>query len=302
MRLDRVLILIAILSLQTKPTMPYEPQATHATSNAAGVWSSGTLEQVGAVQRPECTYLAVTDRKVTLKPVAGTSNFEGEWVRWTRYVWMTSDGLKCRWYTSEDQFEPVLGSIWTYRLEGNISDAQGDALAVHGTYVNCLGNGCSQMSVAAKTFQTELKLIRGTLVDTNATADPSDDVEFLRLSDEAELVDEARTALETSIKLLDSGDIDHFYTTATSSAFRASTSIDQFHSRMSELQKLGLVTSRRYLLTTNVLYAPMITKDRGEYVLLSNTVQTDKNTGGVEFIFLIREQSEWKVYWINYGS
>jgi hypothetical protein len=159
------------------------------------------------------------------------------------------------------------------------------------------------MPVRDKVFRTQLKLIGGNLVDTNETDDPSDDVTFMRLSDEAEMVDEARSAVETLVKPLDRGEVDQFYTTAASSSFRANTTLDQFHSAMTEMQtKGGLVNSRRYLQTTNILYAPMITKTKGEYVLFSNTVGTTKKTGGVEFILLIREQSEWKVYWINYGS
>jgi hypothetical protein len=305
MGLNHVLVLVVVLSLLPKCAMPQTQRTSDTRSKVSGVWSSATLDQVGAVQRPECTFLTVTERKVTLKQVAGSDRFEGEWVRWTRNVWMRSDNLSCRWYPGEEQFEPVLGAIWTYAVKDITPDDQRDSLRVQGSYVGCLSNGCNKMQVQDKDkmFHTQLKLLGGSLIDTNETDDPMDDVAFIRLSDEADLVDDARTAVETFLKTLDQGQIDRFYTTSTSSAFRTNISPGQFHSAMTDLQtNSGLVNTRRYQLTTNILYAPMINKARGEYVLFSNIIASTQNKSGVEFVLLIREQSEWRVCWLNYGS
>jgi hypothetical protein len=301
MRVGCCMLLIAVFSLQPKLIKSQNPPRLEAISKMAGTWSSATLEQFGASMSPQCPYVAVTERKVTLKPIPGTNRLEGEWVRWSRLTWLMSGNQNCRWYPTEEQYEPILGASWTYNLAGNPSETQSNVLMVQGTYVNCLGNGCSQMQFGGTAFSTELKLIGGSLVDTNKTEDQADDVSFTRLSDEADLLDEARTAVEGYLKSLDQGQIDHFYTTASSSEFRAKTTLEQFHSSISALQtKVGLVQARRYLLTTHILYAPMISKSKADYVLFSNKVESTSHTSGLETIFLVREKSDWKVFWISY--
>ena len=261
MRLKGAMYFVSVLLLLSKPTLPETHQSSDARSKMVGVWTSATLEQIGAAQRPECTFITISERTVTLKSLAGTDQFEGEWVRWTRNVWLRSDNLRCRWYPGEEQFEPVLGAVWTYNLKDITPNGRRDSVTVQGTYVNCLANGCDKMKVRDKVFRTQLVLIGGSLVDTNETDDPTDDVKFLRLSDAAELVDDARSAVEILLKPLDRGEIDQFYSTATSSTFRSNTPLDQFHSVTADMQaKSGLVNSRRYLQTTNILYAPMIAK------------------------------------------
>jgi hypothetical protein len=285
------------------PTVLAAQTARDANVSLSGIWSSGTLEKVGAALRPECSYISVTERKVTINPTADPNIFQGEWVRWTRLTWMNSDNRRCRWYPDEQQFEPVLGAIWTYRLKGHRSRSEENSIKVDGNYDNCLGNGCAQMKPSGDTFHTELKLIGANLVDTNETEEQDDDVAFVRLSDEVEMLDDARTAVEGYLKLLDRGNIDNFYQSATSAQFRHDTSSESFHSAISGLQsKDGLIDSRHYLITSHILYAPMISKEKGDYVLYSNMIHSDKGLSGVEFIFLVREGTEWKVYWINYGS
>jgi hypothetical protein len=267
-----------------------------------GTWTSATLDGMGNNGRPQCSVITVTDRKLTLKSEPGSTRVEGEWVRWTRNVWMTSDNLACRWYPEETTFEPVFGSIWTYSLRGSY-DAQRQVLKVHGDYSNCLGNGCEKMRLGATSFDTEFTLQGDTLTDTNATPDPSDDLEFMRLAADSETVEDAREATEGWLKKLDGGDIDGFYDQATSTGFRQGVQRSQFHTVTAALiDRVGLVSSREFLLSTHVLYAPGLAKGRGNYVLFSNKVLSSKKMGGVEFLLVVKDGGDWKVQWLNYGS
>jgi hypothetical protein len=267
-----------------------------------GVWSSATLDGMGPVSRPECRAMSLTDRKVTLKAVPGTDRVEGEWVRWTRSVWMSSDNQKCRWFPDDDQYEPIVGAIWTYSVEGSY-DRQRQVLKVHGNYSNCLGNACNKWHVHDSTFHTELKVVAGTLVDTNETVDTSDDVEFVQLEDDLETIEEARTTTEGWLKKLDLGDIDGFYDQATTGSFRQSVNRSDFHNHLAELQgQSGLITSRQFLLSTHVLYAPGFAKGKGNYILFSNKIVSSKQLVGMEFLLLAKENGQWRVLWLNYGS
>jgi hypothetical protein len=266
-----------------------------------GRWSSGTLDASGAYS-PGCTAYASTTRTVTLSSMPGSNTVAGEWVRSTSTFWIDSNSQKCRWNQDEKLYEPNFFSVWTYRING-VYDSRHEALSVHGEYSNCLGNACEVRKIGSKSFDTELKFDSGRLINTNKTADPTDDVEFLRISDEADEVDEARSALDPCLKSLDAGNSDAFYDCAASSSFRESTPKPVFKARVSDwASTFGLVTARRSLIATHFVYAPMISKAKGDYVLLNNLTGTDKNVGGGEFIFMIKEGGTWKVLWITYGS
>jgi hypothetical protein len=268
-----------------------------ADSKALGVWSSATLDEIAAVGRPQCVSMRVTQRTVTLKTVPGQNKIGGEWVRWTRLVWLNSDSL-CRWFPEEAQYEPLLAAVWTYAVSGDNEGQQIPSFRIAGAYSACLGNACNRWAHDER-FETEMRLVGDKLVDTNKTADPTDDVEFVRLVDAQDLLDDARTAAEGLLKSLDLGQIDRFYDLATTSSFRSNTKREDFHKRVSDAQaRLGLESSRKYLIATHVLYAPMIKTGRDDYVIFSNKVTTARGASFFEFVFLVRENKAWKVSWL----
>ena len=137
----------------------------------------------------------------------------------------------------------------------------------------------------------------------DGTPDPSDDVEFMRLAADTETVENAREATEEWLPRMDKGDIDGFYDQATSESFRGTVPRSQFHTVNADFQnRVGLITSRQFLLSTHLLYAPGLSKGRGNYVLFSNRVTTSKNSWGQEFLLLVNDGGEWRVQWMNYGS
>lgn len=270
-------------------------QSSRADSKAMGVWSSASLDEIAPVGQPQCLSMKVTQRTVTLKMVPGKTTIGGEWVRWTRRVWLNADN-RCRWFPEEAQFEPILGAVWTYTISGDSEDKEPPSLRIVGAYSTCLGNACNRWT-HDNSFETQVRLVGGDkLVDTNKTADPSDDVEFVRLSDEQDLLDDARTAAERLLKPLDLGQLDRFYDQATTTSFRSNTGREEFHKRVSEAQaRFGLSTSRKYSLTTHILYAPMIKAGRDDYVIFSNKVTRSGGTSFLETVCLAQENGEWKV-------
>jgi hypothetical protein len=270
-----------------------------------GQWSSGTFDGLYTIIRPECTSVAVTERRIRLTLVPGSNKVEGEWVRWSRSMWMNTDNRSCRWVPEATQFEPLYSASWFYLLSG-VFDKTGNVLKIHGDFAKCDGNACSRWQAATemtKPFDTELKLVGGKLVDMNGHADPSDGVQFVRVSDHAEEVEEANSALEGYLKMIDAGDLDRFYDAAVSSSFRNNTTRQQFKAVVSAFQsRVGKPSSRHNLNTLYIIYAPSISKMPGQYVFLYNGVETTKKASGQEFILLAKESADWKVYWINTGS
>jgi hypothetical protein len=271
-------------------------QATPAGTTALGVWSSATLDEIASVGRPECQSIKLTQRTVTLK-TAPDKVISGTWVRWTRRVWLNVD-YECRWFPEESQFEPIQGAEWTYNIKGRSNDDRSQSFNIVGEYSTCLGNACNRWA-HENGFETELKLVGNTLVDTNKTEDLHDDVEFMRFSDEEDLLEDARTTAEQLFKPLDLGQLDRFYDQATTSSFRSNISRDEFSKRVSEPQaRLGLAVSRKYLLTTHVLYAPMVKTGRDDYVIFSNKVTRAGGTTFLESVCLARENGQWRVLWL----
>jgi hypothetical protein len=270
-----------------------------------GQWSSGTFDGLTSVIRRECTAVAVTERRIRLTLVPGSSKVEGEWVRWSRNMWINTDNGSCRWVPEATQFEPLWSGSWVYLLTG-VFDKAGSTLRIHGEFVKCDGNACSRWQAATemtKPFDTELRLVGGKLFDMNGHTDPSEGVEFVRVSDHAEEVEEANSVLEGYLKMMDAGDVDHFYDAASAESFRKDTTRQQFRAAVSEFQsRVGKPRSRHNLNTLYIVYAPIFSKAPGQYVFLYNGVETTKNLRGGEFILLTKESSEWKLAWISTGS
>jgi hypothetical protein len=270
-----------------------------------GQWSSGTFEGMNSVVRRECTAVGVTERKIRLNFEPGTKKVEGEWVRWTRSMWMNTDNRSCRWSTEATQFEPLYQATVVYLLNGEF-DKTGTVLKIHGEFAKCDGNACSRWKASSemsKPFDTELTMMGSKLVDLNGKSDPRDGTAFVRVSDQADEVEEANSTLERYLKMIDAGEIDRFYDNAISSGFRSNTTRQQFKAVTSEFQtRVGRTTSRRNLNTLYLLYVPSVSKASGEYLFVFNGVETSKKLTGAEFALLIKENGEWKVYWINYAS
>jgi hypothetical protein len=177
-------------------------------------------------------------------------------------------------------------------------------MKVDGRFANCNGN-CDRFvtPAAKKPFHTELKMNNGRLVDTNMTDDPSDDLEFVRVSDEEHRADDAETALATWWKILDAGDFGRFYDQATSVSFRSIASRKYLIDRLStQRDRVGPITSRQTLQILYAEHAPFISRSSGEYVLFWSDVESTKSARGLEFMLLVNEGGAWKVTWLNYGS
>jgi Protein of unknown function (DUF4019) len=274
-----------------------------STSKILGVWSSATLESIGPVLRPECLQIVVTQRNVTLKLNPQTKQLEGEWVRWSRAVWMASDHQTCRWPEMKARFEPIIGASWTYQISGQSYSTVRQALTISGQYTRCDGNACDVLPRHDQSFTTEVMLLGNKLVDTNGTPDPSDDIEFVRLSDEIDLLEDGRVAVEGWLKLLDAGKLETFYDNATTISFRHNQDRDSFTKAMSAQEAGdGQVVSRHYLLTTHVLYFPALSAGRVDCILFSNVVQTSLKKTGAEFMILANDGGEWKILQFRYGS
>jgi hypothetical protein len=265
-----------------------------------GIWSSATMEKA-APPRPGCEIAGISERKVILRLVPGTNRIEGEWDRRTSVIWLNSDRGKCHLFPDETQFKEQYHATWMYSLSAEY-DSDRNALKIKGSYMNCDGDECSRWKASAPTFVTEFMMVGRHLIDTNATPDPSDDIEFIRVTDEADEVADARTALDSYLKMYDSGDFGRFYD-AASPIFRQGVSRDQFQARFKDLEKLnGSPTSRKNLYTVYALYAPAISPKMGEYVLFISGVDTSKKLYAREFMFLIKEGPQWKVAWFDSGG
>jgi hypothetical protein len=122
-------------------------------------------------------------------------------------------------------------------------------------------------------------------------------------SDEADLVADAKAALDADLKLLDAGDAGRFFDVATAKAFRDSTSKSVFTDTMRELvRRNGAISGRTPVNTVFLAYAPPNPKTPGQYVMVTNGVKSAKGQQGGEFVLIGRDAGNWKVYFIFYGS
>ena len=292
-------LFIALLSLGFTVDRAASYDLVGGEANVAGTWTSATLEDASPVLRPDCLAVSITDRKLTLKAVSGTNRIEGEWVRWRRRTWLTQENQTCRWFGDETKFEPILGAAWTYTITGQSDDKDEHHLTLHGKYSSCLGNACTKWKVYPEDFNTELRLVGNTLIDTNGTEDPVDDVEFVRLSEDDDIVDAARDAADKWLKLIDLGQLDSVYDRGTTSSFKAEVKKDDFRRNVLDHQaRYGTTTARKYLISTHVLYAPN-TKGRTDYAVFSNLVTKSHNVSGAEFVVLAKEEGEWRICWLR---
>jgi len=295
----RVLLFVFCVGL-----VPALSQSSPASPPMLGMWSAGSVDGIAPVQRQECAALTFSERRIRLSAVPGTNKFEGEWIRTIANIWMNTDNRNCRWFPEASLFESMFQATWAYLLDAVYDPARG-VMKVDGRFSKCDGNGCDRLVTAnAKNpFHTELRMNNSRLVDTNMTDDPSDDLEFIRVSDEADRADDAKTALSSWLKALDGGDFGRFYDQATSSNLRTNTSRKDFVDRLStQRDRVGATTSRQTLKTLYAEHAPFISKSAGEYVLFCNGVESSKSARGMEFLLLVNDGGTWKVTWLNYGS
>lgn len=287
---------IAVLLLASGGLAVVPVEGSDVDKTVIGVWKSASFDDYGWVERPECPAISVTERTLTLKAVPGKNSVQGDLVRWTRRVWATTENA-CRWYAGEPHFEPIFGAVWRYAVTGKSDEHEHHVPTLQGKYLDCDGSACSQWT-QAKEFTTELKLVSDTLIDRQP-ADPTGDIEFMRLSDDDGVVDEARSAAVTWLKVLDQGQLDQFYDHGTTAAFRGKVTRDSFRKSWSDFQsRTGRTTSREYLISTHLFYAPMIAKGRSDYVLFSNKATMARGVSRLEFVLLAREGGEWKVCWL----
>src|SRR6202451_3575935 len=284
--------------------VPAFSQSAPVAPAMLGMWSAGSVDTIASVQGQNCVVLAISERRIRLSAIPGTNKFEGLSMRTATNMWMTTDNPKCRWFPEDSSFQPVFQSTLAYLLDAVYDTARG-VMKVDGRFANCDGNGCDRVvaATAEKSFHTELKMNNGRLVDTNMTDDPSDDLELIRVSDEADRADDAKPALATWLKILDAGDFGRFYDQATSASFRSIASRKDFIDRLAtQRDRVGTTMSRQTLKTLYVEHAPFLSKASGEYVLSWCGVESTKSTRGLELMLLVNDGGTWKVTWLNYGS
>lgn len=284
--------------------VPASSQSSPAPPAMLRLWSAGSVDAIGSVQQQECSALTISERRIRLSTIPGTNKVEGEWIRTTASIWMTTDNRNCWLFPEDSLFQPMFQTTWGYVLDA-VYDAARGVMKVDGRFAFCNGNGCDRIvkATAKKPFHTELKMITDRLVDTNMTDDPSDDLEFVRVSDDADRADDAKTALAMWLKILDAGDFGRFYDQATSASFRSIASRKDFIARLSaQRDRVGTTTSRQTLRTLYAQDAPFISKSPGEYVLFWSGVESTKSARGLEFMLLANDGGTWKLTWFNYGS
>ncbi len=283
--------------------VPASSQSSPVPPAMEGMWSASSIDAIGSVQRQKCSALTISERRIRLSAIPGTNKFEGVWLRKATNVWMTTDNRNCRWFPEDSSFQPIVQTTWGYILDAVYDTARG-VMKVDGRFANCDGNGCDRVvaAPARKPFHTELRMNNDRLVDTKMTDDPSDDLEFVRVSDEVGRADEAKTALATWWEILDAGDFGRFYDQATSASFRSIASRKDFIDRLStQRDRVGTTMSRQMLKTLYVQQASFISKGPGEYVLFWNGVESTKSPERLEFMLLVNDGGTWKVTWLNYG-
>jgi hypothetical protein len=278
--------------------VPASSQSSPVPPAMLGLWSAGSVDAISSVHGQECSALTISEYQMRLSATPDTNKLEGVWIRTTTNIWMTTESRNCRWFPDDSSSQPIFQTTWFYVLNAVYDTARG-VMKVDGGFANCDGNGCSRF--AKKPFHTELKMNNGRLVGTNMTDDPSDDLEYVAVSDETDRTYDARTASATWLKILDAGEFGQFYDQATSASFRSTASRKDFIDRLStERDRVGTTMSRQ----TKALYAehaPFISRSSGEYVLLWSGVESTKSARGLEFMLLVKDGGTWKVTWLNYG-
>jgi hypothetical protein len=294
----RVLFFVFCIGL-----VPASSQSSSVPPAMLGLWSTGLVDALGTVQGQECSALTISERQIRLSAIPGTNKLEGVWIRSATNIWMTAGNRNCRWFPEDSSFRPIFQTTWFYVLDG-VYDAARGVMKVDGKFANCDGNGCDRFvtATAKRPFHTELKMNNGRLVGTNMIDDPSDDLELVRVSDESDYADNAKTALATSLKILDAGDFGRFYDQATSAAFRSIASRKDFIDRLSTQRDRVGTTMSRQTKTLYAQHAPFISKSPGEYVLFWSNVESTKSASGLELMLLVNDGGDWKVTWLNYGS
>jgi hypothetical protein len=294
----RVLLLVFCIGL-----VPASSQSSPVPSAMLGMWSTGLVDALGTVQGQECPALTISERQIRLSAIPGTNKLEGVWIRSAINSWMTTGNRNCRWFPEDSSFRPMFQTTWFYVLEGVYDTARG-VMNVDGRFANCDGNGCDRFvtATAKRPFHTELKMNNGRLVGTNMIDDPSDDLELVRVNDEADRTDDAKTALAPWLEILDAGDFGRFYDQATSASFRSIESHKDFIDRLATQRERAGTTMSRQTRTLYAQHAPFISKSPGEYVLFWSDVESTKSARGLEFMLLVKNGGGWKVTWLNYGS
>jgi hypothetical protein len=283
--------------------VPASSQSLPVPPGLSGLWSSGFVDSIGSVQGQECSALTISERQIRLSAIPGTNKLEGVWIRTTTNIWMTPGNHNCRWFSEDSTYQPIFQTTWFY-VVGAVYDSALGVMKMDGKFANCDGNGCEHfVSATAKMpFHIELKLSGSRLVGSSMTDDPSEDLELIRVDDEVDHTDEAKTALTKYMKLLDSGEFARFYDQATTALFRSFASRQDFIDKLSaQRDRVGTTISRQ----TKILYVervPFMSKSSGEYVLFWSGVDSTKSARGLEFILLVNDGGTWKVRWLSYGS
>jgi Protein of unknown function (DUF4019) len=283
--------------------VPASSQPSLVPPEVVGVWSTGSIDTVGSVQGQECSALTIPERRIRLSAIPGTNKLEGVWIRTATNIWRTTDNPNCRWFPEDSKFRPIFQTTWFYVL-GAVYDAARGVMKVDGTFANCDGNGCEHSAAATtkRPFHTELKMNNGRLVSTHMTDDPNDDLELVRVDDEEDRADDAKTAWAAWLKILDAGDFGRFYDQATTPSFRSIASRKDFIDRLSAQRDRVGTTMSRLTKTLYVEHAPFLSKSLGEYVLFWSGVELTKSGRALEFMLLVNDGGAWKVTWLNYAS
>lgn len=294
----RVLLLVSFIGL-----VPAFSHSLPVPRTMLGLWFAGSVDANGSIQQQECSALTISENRIRLSAVPGTGRFEGEWIRISANIRMTTDNRNCRSLPEDAPLQPMSQATWGYVLNAAY-DAARRVMKVDGRFATCNGN-CDLFvtATARKSLHTELRMTNDRLVDTKMTEDPSDDLEFVRVSDQADRADHAKIAFAAWLKILDAGDFGRFYDQATSAFFRSTASRNAFIERLSiQRDRVGTTISRQTLKSLYAQHAPFISKSPGEYMLFWSGVESTKSAQALEFMLLVNDGGTWKVTWLNYSS
>jgi hypothetical protein len=271
-------------------------------SDFSGEWKSGNLSGVVTTgQNKECKSIASLERTLTLERVPGKPDkMRGEWNRVTTYMWISSNGRRCRW-GSEDSFAQTLSALTLYSIDGSLDPNTG-RLVIDGTYEKCNGDGCAIWvnAEAKKPFHTELVYTAGAIVDSDPAA--KSQTKFIRTSEASERTEAARLAADHALSFIDKGDYDRFFQeTWVDASVTPAVQESMKAGFASARDNRGEVVSR---LPAYEMYAESWANSPnvGDYALVIRDVKTSKNVTAREVVMMGMQSGSWRVMWFYYLS
>jgi len=271
-------------------------------SDFSGEWKSGALSAVVTTGKDkECRSMMLIERTLRLERIPGnTQKLRGQWGRETSYIWLSSNGGRCRWGI-ENSFVPVQSALMLFSITGSL-ESTSNKLAVDGTYEDCNGNGCAIWlnDQIKKPFHTDLVYDAGSIFD----ADPMVKglVRFIRTGEVSERLEAARLAADRALSFVDKGNYDGFFQEAWKDSSVTGAEQQNFKEGFASARNMrGEVISR---IPVREVYAECWSNSLtlGDYALVIRDAKTSKNAAGREVVMMGKQNGIWRVMWFDYLS